>query len=308
MAAWVIVRRPAVVAGLLITLLVLGGCFRSDSGKSPGTQATRPLRVAYIGSPMAAPLFVAAASRGGADRQPLDLLQFKTSGDAGYALLWGEVDAALIEPLKTPNLLQTSKFPPLKVAGTIQFPYGATLVLRKDLSLRFGELAGRTVAAEGEDCGLWHQFKTDARRLGLDPERIRTVYMPFEDMVPSLEAKTVDAILTKGSYGVIGESLGHKILYQNWDVAAGTDECCPAILAQTVYFLVVRRLDDETVARLVQTLEATGQEKLDEVRGIVSKQTGISEKRLAHFPVATFSAVTDELGSLLKDHAWSPRQ
>jgi len=307
-ASRLIRRRPAAVAGLLVTVMVLAGCGRSDSEYSSRASVTIPLRIACIGGPMAAPLYTAESQRRGAELRPLELLEFKTSGDAGYALLWGQTDAALVEPMKAANLLQRGGSPSLKVVGTIQFPYGATLVLRKDLSLRLGDLAGRTIAAECEDCGLLHQFKTDARRLGLDPEQIRTVYIPFEDMIAALEAKTVDAILTKGSYGVIGESLGHKILYQNWDIAAGTDECCPAILAQTVYFLVVRSLDDDIISGLVRTLEATGETKPDDVREIVSKHTGISREQLTHFPLATFSVVTEELKSLLKDHAWSPRQ
>ncbi len=308
MTASVITGRQAAIACLLATLLVLGGVSRSDSENPPRTAATKPLRVAYTGSPIAAPLYVAETARSSADRQPLELVAFKTSGDAGYALLSGNVDAALIETAKTPNLLNRGKSAGLKVAGTIQFPYGATLVLRKDLTLRLGDLAGRKVAAEGEDCELVHQFKKDARRHGLEPEQIRMVYMPFEDMLPALEAKTVDAVLTKSSYGLIGESLGHKILYQNWDVSAGADECCPAILAQTVYFLVVRPIGDDTVARLLRTLEAAGQEKPSEVRRIVSKETGLSEKQLDQFPVASFSIITDELRSLLNPYAWSPKQ
>jgi len=244
MSARMLTGRAAVIACLVTTLLVLGGVSRSAAENLPRTATTKPLRIGYTGSPVAAPLYVAEAAQSAADRQPLKLVAFKTSGDAGYALLSGDVDAALIETAKTPNLLNRGTSARLKVAGMIQFPYGASLVLRKDLTLRLGDLAGRKVGAEGEDCELVHQFKKDARRLGLDPEKIRMVYMPFEDMLPALEAKIVEAILTKGSYGLIGESLGHKILYQNWDVAAGADECCPAILAQTVYFLVVRPLGD----------------------------------------------------------------
>ncbi len=300
--------RSAVVSTIiLIVLSVLGGCSRNDSGKPPGT-ISKHLRIGHVGNPIAAPLYAAEGPQAARpDGDSIALIQFKTSADAGYALLSGDLDAALIEPSRASGLLQSSGAGGLKVAGAVQFPYGAVLVLRKDLSLRLADLAGRKVAAEGSDCELFHQFSKDALRLGVDLKRIQIVYMPFDDMLSALEAKLVDAILTKGAYGAIGESLGHKILYQKWDVEAGADTCCPAILAQTFYFLVVRPIPDASIARLVQRLETTNQIKAADVRALVSAKTGISSEQLARLPVATFSPVTDQLRLLLKERAWNPK-
>jgi ABC-type nitrate/sulfonate/bicarbonate transport system substrate-binding protein len=252
---------------------------------------------------------VAEDQQAGASGVPaIKLLQFKASSDIGYALLSGDLDAGLVEPDRAESLLEKGGSAGLKVAGEVQFPYGATVVLRKDLSLRLSDLEGRKVAAEGDDCELYHQFAKNAQRLGVDLKRVEMVYMPFDEMIPALEAKVVDAIVTKGSYGVISEALGHKILYQKWDIAVGHDECCPAILAQTAYFLVVRPVSDADIARLVQRLEATNQIKPSEARALVCKRIGIQEEQLSQLPVASFSPLTDKLRSYLKNQAWNQKQ
>ncbi|HSW39901.1 MAG TPA: hypothetical protein VLL97_10455 [Acidobacteriota bacterium] len=299
-------QAAALAAAVLLIALFLGGCSRSDSGNPPGGHATKPLRIGFVGNPIAAPLYVAENLQDGSHAAPaINIVQFTTSADIGYALLSGDLDAGLIEPAKAEVLLKIGENTGLKVAGEIQFPYGATVVLQKDLSLRLPELAGRKVAAKDDHCELFHQFTLDAPARGLDLKQVEIVHMPFEDMIPALEAKVVDAILTKGSYGVIAESLGHTILYQKWDLATGSDDCCPAVLAQTAYYLVVRPASDPEIAGLVQRLEAANRIKPSEARALISKRLGIAEERLIQFPVAVFSPLNDELRSHLKKHAWN---
>jgi len=285
----------------------LEGCSRKHSGGASGAAPAKPLQIGFVGSPVAAPLYVAEDRQAGASgaTPEFEVVQFKSSADIGYALLSGDLDAGLLEPSKAEGLLERGASGGLKVAGEIQFPYGATVVLRKDLSsLRLSDLEGRKLAVEGDDCQLYHEFSHDAKRLGVDISRIELVFMPFDDMLPALESKTVDAILTKGAYGAIGESLGHSVLYQKWDVEAGEDECCPAILAQTAYYLVVRPLPDEEVARLVQRLEATNLAKPSEARALVCKRLGLKQGDLSQFPVASFAPLSDSLRSYLKHLAW----
>lgn len=292
---------PLVVAVLCVA--ALGGCSRVDPGNSPSVGINKPLRIGYVAGPMAAPLYVAEAKELNVQDRTFKLIPFKTSGDIGYGLLSGELDAGLIEPDKALSLFKEYKKSGLKVAGVIEFPYGASLVLRRGLKLRLNDLSGRTIAAEEPDCVLVRQFKHDLKRFGIDPGKIKFVFMPFEEMIPALEAKKVDGAITKSSYALIGESLGHTVLYQNWKAKPGGDECCPAFLAQVDYFLVVRPLENSTIGRLTESLAAAGREKPAETRVIINSHTRIPAAILDKFPVPSFSPVSEELKLHLKEFA-----
>lgn len=118
--------------------------------------------------------------------------------------------------------------------------------------------------------------------------------MAFDEMVPALEAGKVDAVLVNGSYAVLAEHLGHKVLYQNWDIKAG-DECCPAALAQSDYFLVVRGKAAEALKPVVQSLLAASALPPAVLRQAVSKRLGYSKEDLGRLPTASFVAVGDDL-------------
>jgi hypothetical protein len=221
-----------------------------------------------------------------------ELSGFGSGGDVGYALLAGEVAAGFVETEKALKLLQAPGGDQLQIAGAIRFPYGATLVLRKDLKLRLSELTGRHLAALEPDCAINHQFQQDASRHGLDPRTLRYSYMPFAQMLPALEAKAVDGVVVKGAYGVLAEQAGHKILYQNWKVAA-SDDCCPAILAQTEFFLVVRQQALDRLTPVIKELSAADDLPASDLRAAVSNRLGYPATALERFPVASFVLLDD---------------
>jgi ABC-type nitrate/sulfonate/bicarbonate transport system substrate-binding protein len=269
-----------------VGLLGSTGCARK------GADADGRLRLGFVNSPLAVAIYVAEAravtSR---ERACFQSISLGSSGDIGLALLAGDIDAGFIETSKVRSLLRNSK---LSALGGIEFAYGATLVVRKDLALRLDDLTGRTVAAQSPHCRLFHQFLADSQRLGVATNGVRFVFLPFEDMASALEAKKVDAILTQGAYALLSVAIGHKVLYQNWEVS-GEDLCCPATDAQIEWVLVVRAdVKAKDRAALVATLVEAAAAPSSEARVAVSARTRIPLESLKPFPPADFSPLSDK--------------
>lgn len=279
------------------------GCSSNESSPGGEKKANAPqineqaFRVGHEHTPILGVLF-SAAHADGKGAPPFSLVPFGSSGDIGYALLSGELDAGFVETGKARNLLKTKGGGNLKVAGSVSFPYGGTLIVRKDLNIRLSELKGMTIVASEPDCSIVVQFKKDAARYEADLKGVKFVYLPFAEMLPALEARKVDGALVKASYALLAELQGHKILYQNWDVQAG-DDCCPAILAQAEFLLMVRSEAASGVEPLIRALETANGMAAEAVRKSVAKRLNYSEEALARIPVATFSVPTDELIKIL---------
>lgn len=286
----------AVIAAALFTVLQKWPAPAISGATQPS--AIDAIRIGHTATPLLVPLYAALETQGS-----LSPVIFKSSGDIGYALLAGEVDAGFIEPNKVEKLLDTPAASRFRIAGAVQFPYGAALVVRKDLDLRLGDLNGRIIGASEPDCKLLHQFTADAKRLGALTQNIRYKYMDFDIMLPALESKAVDAVITKGAYAALAESTGHTILYQNWEMTAG-DECCPAVLAQIEYFLVVRDLPTEKIHSLIESLRTASDLPVAEQRAAVVRRIRFPEKTLEAFPLAGFIPIQDELRKQLGSRAW----
>lgn len=266
------------LCGIPVLLLAVG-CGRQQTA-GDGTP-----RLGYVKSPLAAPLFVAEPGA-------FTPVEFGSGGDVGYALLAGDIAAGLVEPAKAAALFKLADN--LRAAGAITFPYGTTLILRGDLALRLGELGGRAVAVRDPRCGLLHQFQADAGRLGVETGTMRFLPMPFDSMVPALEAGKADAILTRGGHALLAVAAGHKVLYQSWETV-GADECCPQTLAQIELVLVVRSdLGEAPLHALVEALETAGSVLSPTVRRVVGERTGIPESTLESFPVPSFAVLSPE--------------
>lgn len=288
-------NRIPLLAVTLITLLLflpLAGC-RDRQAPQAVTQTQTP-RIGHHPSPLLGPLY---AAQGG--KEKWQMIRFNTGGDIGYALIAGEIDAGFVDTHKAIKLLGAPGGENLVIAGAIQFPYGATLVLRKDLKLRLTDLAGTRLAALEPDCQAKRQFEKDAKRHGLDPKKLLYSYMPFDQMLPALEARSIDGAVVKGAYGVLAELQGHKILYQNWDVKAVGDDCCPPSIAQTEFFLVARQQSAEKIKPLITALTATGTLAPSVLRAAISGQVGYPREALEQFPTATFEPLNDEQRKLL---------
>jgi len=264
-------------------------------------------RIGHSGGPLLAPFYAAVETQASTSGE-ITAYKFNSGGDIGYALLSGQIDAGLIEPAKALRLVQMAGKAELRIAGSIQYPFGATVVVRKDLSIRLQGLEGRTVAAVGPNCDLKLHFGMDARERGVNTDNINFVFLPVADMVAALESKTVDAIVTKSAAALQAQWQGHKILYQNWQMKPGGDECCPAVLSQIEYFLVVRPVSDAAIDRLVRTLHAASQRPSAELRQITEAQLRLAPDALADFPMAYFSEIDDALQAAYKNWTWRPKR
>lgn len=283
-------NSKGIIAGLLlmISLLPVTGCQDRDTSQDNVPQPAK-MRVGYSPNPLLGPLYAAQIKE-----KAWELTRFATSGDIGYSLMSGEVDVGFVEAEKALQLIKALGGEKLKVAGAIQFPYGATLVVRKDLKVRLSDLAGKKIAALEADCILNHQFNKDAKRHGLDTKKLKFSYMPFADMLPALESKSIDGALVKGAHAVLAELQGHKIIYQNWDIKAGADDCCPPSIAQTEYFLLVRDQSVERIKPLIAALVTTGDLTPTQLRQAIGTQLGYPAAALEQYPTATFAVVSPE--------------
>jgi ABC-type nitrate/sulfonate/bicarbonate transport system substrate-binding protein len=282
-------RRIAVALAIVV---LAAGCGRRDPDH--GYPKTGPMRLGYTGGPHAAAVYVAEAQAVRDGSAPAFTgVSFKTSGDIGYALIAGEIDAGFIETAKASALLRSVNG--LRAVGAVTFPYGATLVLRKDLDLRIDALAGRTVAVAGQRCRLLHQFTADAARLGVEPQSIAFRPIPFDQMIPALEAGKVDAILTRGGHALLAMAHDHKVLYQNWEVT-GTDECCPVTLAHVEFVLITRAkgMGARRIRTLLSALETASATPSSAIRTAVAERTRIPLAVLDPFPVASFTVLSPE--------------
>ncbi|MFZ4859074.1 MAG: ABC transporter substrate-binding protein [Desulfuromonadaceae bacterium] len=277
---------------LFTTLLVISGC--QDRAQSKVADTQNHPRVGHSPNPLLGPLYAAQSKE-----KAWQLTKFGTGGDIGYSLISGVVDAGFVETEKALQLIKAPGGEKLKVAGAIQFPYGATLVVHKDLKVRLSDMAGKRIAALEADCILNHQFNKDAKRHGLDPKTLKFSYMPFADMLPALESKSIDGALVKGAHAVLAELQGHKIIYQNWDIKAGADDCCPPSIAQTEYFLLVREEAVERVKPLITALVTASDLPPTQLRLAISVQLGYPAAALEQYPTATFAVVSPEQVKLL---------
>lgn len=295
---------PELAVLILLAVLVVPGCTREP------VEADSRIRLGFVNNPLAAPLYVAEA-RANENKSPVVVrsIPFGSSGDVGLALLAEELDAGFIE---TPKVLSFLRNPGFHIPGGIAFAYGATVVLRKDLNLRLGDLAGSTMAVQSSRCRLFHQFVNDAQRRGVATNAIRFVNLPFEDMASALESGKGDAVLTQGAFALLGVAVGHKILYQNWDVS-GSDLCCPATASQIEWILVVRdAADAEKREALIGALREASSAPAAEARAAISRRTRIPRESLDAFPVADFRIFTDEermaFGYQMPEVAHSPQK
>ena len=254
-----------------------------------GKGARDTLRVGHGGGYLSAALYAAQDSL-----THVDIQEFNSTSDIGYALLLGRLDAGFVESERIAALAAMDGFDKLAVVGKVTYPYGATLVLRKGLNVRLNELGGLTVAASEPECVLRQKFDEDAKRLGADISGLKDEYMVFHAMLPALEAGVVDAAIIKGSYSIAALQAGHSILYQNWEVEPG-DECCPAIIAQASLVLLARRDKLDAANQFVNALEAAQKLPPDTLRRAVAKNTILPFDMLLGQPVPEFSAADDEL-------------
>jgi len=276
------VKKALLVLALLLPLL-----FASCEKKNVQNNV---LKIGHGGGYLSAALYAAEDKLG----NKIDIQQFNSLSDVAYSLLLGVLDAGFVGVDKLAAFSELDGFERLTVVGKVTYPYGATLVLRKGLNLRLQELNGLTVAVSSPNCVLLEEFAKDAKRLNANISNIKYEYMPFDAMIPALEAKAVDAAIIRGTYSVIALQDGHSILYQNWDVVPG-DECCPAIVDQAALVLLARRDKLDAVKPLIDELLFSQKLAPEQLRHFVAENTVIPFNILQGQPVPEFSLANDEL-------------
>jgi ABC-type nitrate/sulfonate/bicarbonate transport system substrate-binding protein len=220
--------------------------------------------------------------------------KFGADADIAYALLNHDLDAGFIAIEKLKDFEKLAGFERLSAFGRVSYPYGATLVLRKGLNKRLQELDGLKIAVSSPNCVMLKAFVNDAARLGADISGLKYEVIPFSAMLPALESGAVDGAIIKGVYSVIALQQGHSILYQNWDVTPG-DECCPAIVDQSILVLLAdkeRRAEAEQLRGLLLKAQEQGQTAL---RQAIADKTTIPFATLEAQPAAEFVTADDAL-------------
>lgn len=278
----------AAVAGIISAIIIIHE--NSTAGK---------FNIGVSGSPLLAPLYYAKNQKDWSEK--FNLVSFDSSSDIGYALVSGKLQAAFMDPSKALLVKKFPGFREIDVVGKITYPYGAALVVRKGLHLKVKDLPGHTVAVSSESCNLYHAFKKDLSWLKVDSSKVKFAYVTFDAMLPALEAGKIDAALTKGSYALIAQKLGHAIPYLQWDIAAG-DECCPAVVAQTEYLLLIRKDAGNNAEKLLQLLLETQNVNQKDLINAAASATGIPVNILESLPAPSFSRADAPLLQLFEDH------
>jgi ABC-type nitrate/sulfonate/bicarbonate transport system substrate-binding protein len=264
------------------------------------------IRIAHTGSPHLAPLYAAFGHGIFEDKElQISLKQFGSSTDAGFALLSGKVDAVFLEPSKSFRLINENDDLEIKIVGSVNFNFGATLIVREGLNVRLNDVEGLTIAAGSRYCLLLSQFKHDAQRYGVDTKKINFVYMDFTFMLPALEAGKIDGMITRASYALPAQKHGHTILYQNWDVSPG-DACCPAYIAQVEFFLLVKDMNPRSVRLLDSALVKASELSAEMSREAIAEFTQYPSELLAQKPpVAFYMRLSQELKQELGGWVWT---
>lgn len=270
------------------------------------TPATTPLRIGYLHTPLLASLFAAAVADKG---EHYRLVSFASGEEMGYALNIGEIDAGFFNPAAVDLLLAQQKAATtgLRVAGAIEFPYGATLVVRQGFDKRLTELAGSTIGAGEPDCVLLKQLQSDAtKKLHADVSNVHWVYLDDDNLVPALNARKIDGAVVKADVAMLAVATGASILYQHWDVQ-GKDECCPIWSKQADSLLVVAPGHATAVTGLMQQLEqvskTASREELD--RAVVSFLNYPVKALDGNWPRATFTPLSQAVREHFAQHLWS---
>jgi ABC-type nitrate/sulfonate/bicarbonate transport system substrate-binding protein len=242
--------------------------------------------VGYLNSPLLSALYLAEGRPGW--RATDELVRFETSADLGYALIAGKVDAAFVEPAKALLIKDIREFRQIDVLGKVTYPYGGILVVRRGLGLKLQDLPGHTVAISTPECRLYHTLRKDLARGHVDLARIRFEPIPFDEMLPALEAGVVDAAITRSSYGLVARELGHDVPYVQFDLVAG-DACCLAPVAETEFLLLARTAARADAQRLAGLLLEAQKEGDADLRAAAHARTGLPLELLETYPAAKFA-------------------
>ena len=277
-------KRPiAVVLFLAASALSLAACLRTEASEN------EHLNIGYGSGFLSSPIYAADYE--------VNLHQFLQTADIVYGLAGGSLDAGFIALDRFIALIEsnTTFLDNLTIAGTIDYPFGATLILREDLAhLRLQDINGLNIAVTSPGSELLEAFLYDANRLGVGTDEITYTFMPFRTMVPALTEGEVDAIIIRGDYALVGLEAGHIILYQNWDLEGG-DACCPAIVDQAAKVLLVRRGLEQRMESYIEALLATRLLRASEHRYAVGNHTNIPVDLLHGMPVPEFSLADNSL-------------
>ena len=262
------------------------------------TSAVSEYKIGYTGSPLLSALYLAEKSPKW--KSNYKLVRFNSSADLGYALISGKLDSGFIEPSKALLIKGIREFKNIEVKGKVTYTYGALLIVKKGLNLGVRDLEGHTVAISETRCKLYHSLKKDLESLNVNVKKIKFVVIPFDAMIPAIEAGKVDAAITKSSYGIFAQKLGLSVPYVQWDVTAG-DACCPAVTAKTDYLLISSKKSEKETEALSELLLETQKESDADLRRVTAEKTGIGLKILESLPIASYSLADQALLKLFID-------
>lgn len=245
-------------------------------------------QIGYSASPMLSVLYTAKDSDSFLKKGlSVSFVELGSTNEVGYSLLSGKIDAGFVDPQETVRLLDSDKDRKIRIAGAVNFPYGASLVIRKDHNVRLDDIEGLTIAAEEEDCALFKQFRKDAEKYGVNTSNISYVFIEFEDMLPALEAGIIDGAVTGVNQALIAESKGHKTLYQNWEVKE-KDDCCAIYLQNIEYFFLVKGMSRDAVNDITQVFVSQNAIPTEDRIISISKNSGFPEGPLSKYPASDF--------------------
>jgi ABC-type nitrate/sulfonate/bicarbonate transport system substrate-binding protein len=256
-------------------------------------------RIGYDASPLLAPFFYAVDKNNLTNE--IELQKLRSSSDIGYALLSKSISAGFVEPFRLSEMKHLKGFEDLQAVGGITFPYGVSVVVRKGLQIRLQDLKELVVAVSDQDTKLLGAFIHDVARFNITFNEDDFTVLSSDAILPALETGAIDAVVLKATHAILAQIEGHSILYQKWDVEPG-DECCPPIVDQLVYVLVVQKEWDKT-ERLQQLLLEASNDDTKNIRKSLQNYVAVPASFLDDVPIAKYEILPNENVEILEKHA-----
>ncbi|NYD53950.1 ABC transporter substrate-binding protein [Microbacterium pseudoresistens] len=157
----------------------------------------------------------------------------------------------------------------------------------------FGDLGGKTVGIHSTSC-CWAEFTARAAAAeGVDSSTISFIQVPFANQLQALESGQVDAITTVQPFITIGSAdatvLGSTVL-----TALDSDDAIGAIALMSQAFIDENPTVLEAWQKSIAEAAAYATENPDEMRALISAETGMDPALVASMPLSEWSATFSE--------------
>lgn len=284
-------RRGPALAVLLAAVLTIAACSSGDSGSNSGSGDRSPdsvttVNFATVPVLTVGPLYL-GIKRGFFADEGLDVKTQTIQNGAAITAAMTSGDVQFASSALAPTIVAASKGLPLQLVTTTASvgppdsqtaPYGdAVLMVKKGAPFHsVQDLAGRTIVVNALNAGLELVVKATFDRLGVDPDSLKFLVVPFPDMATALDGGQVDAIAVVDPF-VSDNKQRADVLQDLYPYDPGTGKQFLSSVYYTTSSYAKSHHDIvEKFAAAMGKAQAYGSAHPDEVRQVIPTYTGLS--------------------------------